>query len=430
MKVTSRRRALGRMVAVLVALEGCGVVVGLGDAKPLGTSSTVTVQRQAAQIAVGSSHACATINVASGSPENGSVLCWGSNAKGALGSDPAVLVSASTPQPVDGFPTGFQASSLALAAGTSCAISLDGFLFCWGGVPSEVPSGIHRQDPVPAYVPSSILLNTTQVQPVALASLDASGGCLVEADSLVCWGALAFRSGQDAGVDGGAAVSDPGFLLVAAGGANACALAVNDGVSDDIECWGDDTYGQSGGTVGGSLPDPSPIGLSGGVKQLAAGADFACALMNDGTVSCWGDNARGQLGPGAPAASSATPVPIPFAGSLKATALALGDEHACAVVDDSTSTFQNVECWGDNSTGQLGVGPSGPPRSATPLEVLRLSDGGSEPLPHVVRIAAGGGTTCVVRSTDALVSCWGGNESGQAGQPASVEVDYATPVEW
>ena len=30
--------------------------------------------------------------------------------------------------------------------------------------------------------------------------------------------------------------------------------------------------------------------------QLAAGENFTCALLNDGTVKCWGDNANGELG--------------------------------------------------------------------------------------------------------------------------------------
>jgi alpha-tubulin suppressor-like RCC1 family protein len=436
-KVTSRRRSLGSLGVVLVGLEGCGLVVGLGDPKGLGdpaeggvSMNQETPQVQATRVAVGTSHACAVVNLGEGNPENGSVRCWGSNKSGQLGTDPAALPFTDRPLEVSGFPTDFTgASELALSVGDSCAISVDGYLFCWGGVPDEVGSGIHRQYPVPAYQPSVIELDTTAMQPVTSAALDASGGCIIANQVLVCWGALAPYSGRDGGVDGGAAISDPGFALVAVGGANACAVASDDG-ANDIECWGNDTYGQSGGGVGGSLPDPSPIGLSGDVRQLAAGASFACALLGDGSVSCWGDNDRGQLGPDGPAGSTATPVPIPFPGGLKALALAVGDQHACAVVDDSTSTFQNVDCWGDNSTGQLGVGPSGPTQSATALEVQRLSDGGTEALPHIERIAAGGGTTCVVRSTDALVSCWGANEYGQAGQPASARVDYATPVQW
>src|SRR5262249_46481244 len=101
--------------------------------------------------------------------------------------------------------------------------------------------------------------------------------------------------------------------------------------------------------------------------------------------------------------------------------------HACAVMTDP---FETVQCWGDNSRGQLGVGPSGPAQSPAPRKVQRANADGSEDLPHVIQIAAGGDTTCVVRVNDPEVWCWGANEVGQAGQPRSDRVDYATPVPW
>ena len=435
-KLASRSRSLGFVAALLVGLEGCGLVVGLGDPNPLGQGedagtgiTSETNQPQATQIAVGASHACAVIDIGPGSPENGSVRCWGSNSQGELGSDPTGLPSTSRPREVPGFPLGFAgASHLALSDGYSCAVSTDGYLFCWGGVPAEVPAGIHREQPVPAYQPSLVDLLDKKLVPVTAMGLEANGGCIIEQQSLVCWGELAIAAGRDAGVDGGAAVTYPGYLTVTAGSANACAVASDNG-ADDIDCWGDDTFGQSGGFVGGSIPYPTPIGLSGDVRQLAAGADFACALMGDGAVSCWGNNDRGQLGPDGPAGSSAIPVAIRFSDAMTASALALGDRHACAVMTDSNET---VQCWGDNLKGQLGAGPSGPAEySAATVAVQRAAaDGGSEAVPHVSQIAAGGGTTCVVRVTDPLVSCWGANGSGQAGQPASPRVLYATPVPW
>ncbi|MGH7295635.1 MAG: RCC1 domain-containing protein, partial [Polyangiaceae bacterium] len=424
-KLPLRFPALGRVAAVLVVLDGCAAVAGLGDPKQLGASSNSdTPEIYAAEIAVGSAHACATVTVGPGSAGNGGVRCWGSNSAGELGTDPSTVTSSSTPLPVEGLA---QMASLALGAGSSCAISDDRYLSCWGHVPSETPSGVHREHPAPAYQPSVVDLFAKPVTSVSAASLDDEGGCLVEDTSLVCWGALAFSAGRDAGADGGAAVTEPGFQYVAVGGASACAVASPD-VGGEVDCWGDDTFGQAGGGVGGMLTFPSPIGLSGVVRQISFGADFACALLGDGTVSCWGDNSRGQLGPDGPAGSSATPVAVTFFDGFTASALALGDHHACAVMTDPDET---VECWGDDSRGQLGVGPSGPARSATTVKVMRVADGGSDVLPHVQHIAAGGGTTCVVRINDPLVSCWGANESGQAGQPpARARVDYATPIPW
>jgi alpha-tubulin suppressor-like RCC1 family protein len=432
-KVAFRMRTLGRAGVVLVALEGCAAVAGLGS--PVQISTSDTTQPQAQAIAVGGTHACATITEGQSSSDNWTIRCWGSNASGQLGSDPTVLAATSQPQPVTDFSgmTSEQSSALSLAPGYSCAISSGGYLYCWGSVPAEDLSGVHRYNPATAYAPSPMYLLDKELLPVTSASLDTSGGCILEGltspqgQSLVCWGTLAPYAGRDAGADGGgAAVTEPGFQAVAAGSANACAVAANDGASADVECWGDDTYGQSGGTVGGSIPDPSPIGLS-DAQQVAAGLYFACALKSDGTVWCWGDNDHGELGPDGPAGSSAMPVQIPFTGGLTASSIALGDSHACAVMTDATET---VECWGDNSYGQLGLGSAGPAQSATPGRVQRPTDGGGEDLPHVAQVAAGGGTTCVVRSNDPLVSCWGFNESGQAGQPAGSPVLYATAVQW
>ncbi|MEZ4681268.1 MAG: hypothetical protein R2932_44345 [Caldilineaceae bacterium] len=76
-------------------------------------------------------------------------------------------------------------------------------------------------------------------------------------------------------------------------------------------------------------------------------ADHNCARLVNGTVQCWGDNSQGQLGNGT---RSASMVPVTVGGlSQPATALAAGFYHTCAVLLDG-----DIECWGDNARGQLG----------------------------------------------------------------------------
>jgi alpha-tubulin suppressor-like RCC1 family protein len=41
---------------------------------------------------------------------------------------------------------------------------------------------------------------------------------------------------------------------------------------------------------------------------VAVGRNFACAIVADGAVMCWGVNDHGQLGGGTTAASSTTPI--------------------------------------------------------------------------------------------------------------------------
>ena len=96
--------------------------------------------------------------------------------------------------------------------------------------------------------------------------------------------------------------------------------------------------------------------------SVGAGVGFGCAIDGQGAVLCWGDNTYGQAGSTPSSAAIAHPQPVSLvptsgadggaveAGStLTATALALGDHHACAV----TST-QAVYCWGLNDAYQLG----------------------------------------------------------------------------
>jgi len=427
-----RRSRLGLLMSLGIALEGCALVAGLGDSKELGPAQQATEagaqdagdQTAAQAVAVGESHACAWIDVGPGNPLNGTVRCWGSNTMGQLGESPNSVSAAFEPQQVQGFPTGWTSVALALGGNASCALAAGGYLACWGDLAGMDPSGIHRDVAAPSYEPGLVDLFQKQLDSVTQVALNALGGCLLEGQplSLVCWGDVAFSAGRTGADAGGSVVSNEGFEHVGAGGASACAAT-----STDVACWGANTYGQSGGPVGGTIENPRLMGLSGDFVQVVAGADFACALTSGGQVLCWGDNGRGQLGPNGPAgASTGKPVTVPFAGSPGASALAAGDSHVCALMTDSE---QSVRCWGDNATDQLGVGPT-PAYSATPLTVQRPNDGGIEELPHVQQIAAGGGTTCVVRSTAGRVVCWGENESGQAGQPPGKPVPYATPVNW
>ncbi|CAN5482903.1 hypothetical protein BH09MYX1_BH09MYX1_36310 [soil metagenome] len=89
-------------------------------------------------------------------------------------------------------------------------------------------------------------------------------------------------------------------------------------------------------------------------SQVAAGDHASCAVTTAGEVQCWGDDTFGQLGDGA---QSATPAPVFVKGpggtgklsNVKKVAVAYG--YACALTND-----KNVFCWGHNDHGQLGDG--------------------------------------------------------------------------
>jgi alpha-tubulin suppressor-like RCC1 family protein len=138
------------------------------------------------------------------------------------------------------------------------------------------------------------------------------------------------------------------MTAVAGGEKHSCALSIGGG---SVMCWGYNGNGQLGHSTGCALslcPAGSVAGLSGTVTALTAGARHTCALISDGTVQCWGNNASGQLGDGTQT-NSGTPVTV--SGLSGVTAISAFGDHTCAVVAGG-----GVKCWGANGSGQLGNG--------------------------------------------------------------------------
>ena len=89
-------------------------------------------------------------------------------------------------------------------------------------------------------------------------------------------------------------------------------------------------------------------------KLLSAGEEHTCVL-DDGAVYCWGENSSGQLGLGDTSARGDDPnemgdglQAIDLGSGRSAKAIEAGGFHNCALLDDDS-----VKCWGDNSYGQL-----------------------------------------------------------------------------
>lgn len=156
----------------------------------------------------------------------------------------------------------------------------------------------------------------------------------------------------------------------------------------------------NGGPGGGS--GSSPPQVTGGA--VAAGEYHTCAVASGGGVECWGDNSSGELGDagttGPACSNTCGPTPVAVDGITDATAVASGAGFSCALLQSG-----NVECWGGNDLGQLGDGGTTGPQtcqgsgcSTTPVAVTGLS--------NVVDIAAGSGSACAVLATR-QVECWG-----------------------
>ncbi|MBM4360230.1 MAG: hypothetical protein FJ096_19155 [Deltaproteobacteria bacterium] len=215
-----------------------------------------------------------------------------------------------------------------------------------------------------------------------------------------------------------------GVIGVTAGANHSCALFT----TGQVKCWGANESGQLGlgdtmnrgdapGQMGTSLPFVD-LGPGARVTALAAGDAHTCARLDDGAVKCWGANASGQLGQGdtlarggAPGQLGAALLPVDLGAGKKATAIAAGGNHSCARLDNGT-----VKCWGANASGQLGQGDVAA-RGITPGQLgdaLAPVDLGTAT--NASTIAAAGDHTCALVVPGNAVKCWGANASGQLGQ--------------
>jgi hypothetical protein len=140
-----------------------------------------------------------------------------------------------------------------------------------------------------------------------------------------------------------------GAIAVAAGGEHSLALLSN----GTVAAWGQNTDGQLGnGTITGSDVPVAVQGLT-GVTAIAAGSDHSVALLSNGTVDAWGSNSFNQLGQpnGFPGGIGQSDVPVAVPNLSGATAIAAGGLFNLALLSNGA-----VMDWGDNALGQLGNG--------------------------------------------------------------------------
>jgi alpha-tubulin suppressor-like RCC1 family protein len=196
-------------------------------------------------------------------------------------------------------------------------------------------------------------------------------------------------------------------LDIEAGHNHTCALLT----SGSVECWGRNVEGQLGDGTNAQSDEPVEVsGLGSGVAAIATGASHACALTSDGVVSCWGDNAFGQLGDGTQDAANQ---PVDVAGlSGDTIAIGAGDNHTCAITSQAA-----LQCWGSNEFGQIGTGMTGNVY-LEPTAVTQMTEG-------VASVDGGASHTCALR-TEGGVRCWGLNVSGQLGDSSNNQ--RPTPV--
>jgi alpha-tubulin suppressor-like RCC1 family protein len=216
--------------------------------------------------------------------------------------------------------------------------------------------------------------------------------------------------------------------VIVAGGSHTCAIVDN----ASVKCWGENSYGQLGlGDLNNRGDEPDEMGDylpavdlgSETATSITTGTGYTCVLLDDNSteplsnVKCWGRGNYGQLGNKKTLPINSTPSTNAInlgtgitgvATARKATAIAAGNFHTCAILDNSS-----IKCWGFNASGQLGQGDTSTVWRASDLgDSLLAVDLGAGRTARA--IATGDNQTCAILD-DASIKCWGSNTAGQLG---------------
>lgn len=213
--------------------------------------------------------------------------------------------------------------------------------------------------------------------------------------------------------------TDAVVKAISAGYAHTCAL-LTDG---RVKCWGsilglgdNIIHGATPGTMGNNLP---AVDLGATPLAISAGYWYNCALFEEGKVKCWGNNDHGQLGLGDTKDRGMDPsqmgANLPFVKlgiGKRAIDIRAAGQHTCALLEGGS-----VKCWGLNLGGMLGM-PSSDFDSAIGNDPTEMGDALQKvdlgPEATVIALEGSVGNTCATLS-DQSIKCWGVNQYGSLG---------------
>ena len=86
-------------------------------------------------------------------------------------------------------------------------------------------------------------------------------------------------------------------------------------------------------------------------RNMAMGHRTSCAIVENGSVACWGMGDNGQLGDGGQSNAIVPTLTNSMPGNMKAVAIDAPSSLVCAVLENGS-----VACWGSGFYGDLGNG--------------------------------------------------------------------------
>ena len=338
----------------------------------LNTSNAIVTLIVPVQIISGSYHTCVRYN-------DGSVKCWGLNSSGQLGLGDTTTRGSLANQGGSNLPfvnlgTGRTAKGLAAGYTHTCAILDNNSVKCWG-------------------LNSSGQLGQGDTTTRGTSATTMGDGLL----------AINLGTGRTA-------------LKIAAGNAHTCAILDD----NTLKCWGANLYGQLGrdnttnvGNTAGSMGNTLlavNLGVGFTAKEVSAGLDHTCVILDNNTLKCFGRNDRGQLGYdstttlGDSAGEMAALATVNLGVGRTAVSISNGYSFTCALLDNGL-----VKCWGRNQSGQLGLDSNVVTKGSAAGDMASLVGINLGFIP--TKISASRQRACAMNAT--TVKCWGLNTSGQ-----------------
>jgi alpha-tubulin suppressor-like RCC1 family protein len=270
----------------------------------------------------------------------------------------------------------------------ACAIRSDGTLWCWGmDLTDAAASNAYGREHG-----SSVPLQVTGInRPVVKVAIGSSSICAITDDgALWCWGAEGFVT-MDPNEQPQYVTPNPTRVTglagrvadVACGAAYACALLED----ASVWCWGDPHYPAP--VVPTSLHQNPAVGSR--TSKLSARWNNVCSIYDDHSLWCWGLNNYGALGIGSDNG---------YGGETPSQVLSLGNHVADVSVgyDEICSALDNGTLWCSGRTRILGLTSNSWERPL-PMQIPDLEN-------NVRSVAVGGALTCALGATG-WVSCWG-----------------------
>jgi alpha-tubulin suppressor-like RCC1 family protein len=369
-----------------------------GCARPTAPSQAQQPPFKLILVSAGQDHTC-------GLTANGEAYCWGSNQDGQLGIGAADKLPHPKPLPVLG---GIRFTFLTTGYRHTCALTSNGFAYCWGANDSgQLGNGSLQSSPTPVRVSGTLVFE----------SLSAGGTHTCGVTKIgqgYCWGGNWHGQLGIGSLDGEEKhsccrtqpiriVGDLSFSQVTAGGIHTCGLTKE----GKTYCWGIANFGRLGLGPTNIINLPKPTLVSGALEfvSINPGGFFTCGVTQAKIVYCWGAGSNGELG--IASFVDERDIPAMVSGNRRFLMISSGNNHTCAIGTDGTAY-----CWGANRFGQVGDGSTENKNIPVPvsagLKFKSITSGGNDFSGH----------TCGI-TVDERTLCWGDNRWGQLGRDSS-----------